>query len=336
MKPQEFFSRFKEGPLLPLYYFYGEEEYLKDRVVQILLERLGEKISRGLNFEVFSENTTSVASIIDSARTIPFLGTRKIVLVKEAEKISGSAQDQLLSYLENPSKKTTLILFSNKINFRKKENKHLLKSINRYHKYGLIEELNHPYQTEIPDWIKYLTKQLRKTIEPEAIKVLQDLVGNQLQNISNELEKLALFIGERKEISRIDVEEVISALRIESVFDLIDYIGNRKLVEALIALSQLLKSGEHPLKILALIYRQFRLIMKARSLLNQGMGPEAIRNYLKMEDFVWKKFFPQVNKLSVEKLEESFQRLCEADLALKTRGIPQKLVLEKLIMGLCE
>src|SRR5512136_1188697 len=119
MKPADFFSKFKEGHLFPLYYFYGEEEYLKNKAVHIVSERLGEKINRGLNFEVFSSSSTPIATLLDHARTIPFLGGRKIILLKEAEKVSAQEQEHLFSYLESPSKKTTLILTSSAANFRK-------------------------------------------------------------------------------------------------------------------------------------------------------------------------------------------------------------------------
>ena len=336
MRPADFLSQFKEGILLPLYYFYGEEEYLKSKAIHILLERLGEKINRGLNFEDFSSSSTAIATLLDHARTIPFFGRRKFVLFKEAEKISAHEQEQLVSYLENPSKKTTLILTSSAINFREKAYKPLLKSLTRYNKYGLVIELNHPFQSEIPDWIKYMAQNFGKSIEHSAIFLLQELIGNKLQDLSNEMEKLTLFVGEKKEIIRDNVEEVISSVREESVFELVDHIGNQKLYEALMTLSQLLKSGEQPLKLLALVARQLRMIRKARLLLDQGMKPSEIGHFLKIKEFVWKKLKSQVNKFSEKKLMDCFQKIWEADVSLKTRSTPKKLVLEQLVWGLCE
>ena len=336
MKPADFFSKFKEGILLPLYYFYGEEEYLKNKAVHIVAERLGEKINRGLNFEVFSSSSIPIATLLDHARTIPFLGGRKIVLLKEAEKISAQEQGQLFSYVEGPSKKTTLILTSSAVNFRSPAFRPTFKSFAKYAAYGLVLELNHPYQNETPDWIKYMAQDLGKSIGSSAVFLLHELIGNNLLDIFHEMEKLALFSGEKKEITKDDVEKMVSSLRTESVFELVDHIGNRKLYEALIALSQLLKSGEQPLKILALIVRQFQMIRKARTLVKQGRNPAEINNALKIQEFVWKKLYPQLNKFSEKKLMACFQHMWEADIALKTRNTPKKFVLEKLVMELCE
>lgn len=336
MKPTVFFSKFKEGPLLPLYYFYGDEEYLKNKAVHIVSERLGEKINRGLNFEVFSSSSTPIVTLLDHARTIPFLGGRKIVLLKEAEKISAQEQEHLFSYVESPSKKTTLILTSSAVNFRSNTFKPLLKSLAKHAGYGLVLELNHPYQNEIPEWIKYMAQNFGKSIGSSAVSLLHELIGNNLLDIFHEMEKLALFSGEKNEITKDDVEKMISSLRTESVFELVDHIGNRRLYEALIMLSQLLRSGEQPLRLLALIIRQFRMISKARTLVNQGLKPAEIINALKIREFVWEKLYPQVNKFSEKKLMDCFQQMWEADITLKTRSTPKKLVLEKLVMELCE
>jgi len=336
MKPADFFSKFKEGSLLPLYYFYGEEEYLKNKAVHLLSERLGEKINPGLNFEVFSSSSIPIATFVDHARTIPFLGGRKIVLLKEAEKISAQEQEYLFSYLKSPSKKTTLILTSGTVNSWGQAFKTHLKSFAKYTAYGLVLELNHPYHNEIPDWIKYMAQNFGKTMGASAVSLLHELVGNNLLSLFHEMEKLALFSDEKKEISQDDVEKMISSLRTESVFALVDHIGNRRMFEALITLSQLLKSGEQPLKLLALIVRQFQMIRKARILLDQGLKPAEIIHALNIKKFVWEKLYPQLNKFSEKKLMDCFQHMGKADIALKTKSTPKKIVLENLLMELCE
>ncbi len=329
MRPVEFFSSLKEGPLLPLYYFYGEERYLQEKAIHSILDRWGEKINRGLNFEIFSGGSTPLSTIIDSARTVPFLGKKKVILIKEAERISTSGNDVLFTYLKKPNPRTTLIFTGSTINFQGNSRISLNKT-------GLVREFRHPFPSEIPDWIKYMAKESGKSIEPRAIYLILELVGNRLQDIANEMEKLSLFVGERKEITSEDIEKVISSLRVESIFELTNSIGSRKLENALIVLSQLIKSGEPPLKILALISHQFRMITKARFLLDQGMDPEAVKNQLKLRDFIWKKLYPQVDKFPRQKLEFCFQRLWEADLDLKTQRTPKKIVLEQLIMDLCK
>jgi len=335
MKPNEFFLKFSSDSLLPFYYFYGEEKYLKNKAVEILLSRLDEKIIRGLNFEVFSSSEISLIDLLDHARTLPLLGKRKIILFRAAEKVPSSTHLQLTSYLKNPSPKTTLIFSSSDINFRNKTFKSILPSITNYSHYGLVVEFNHPYSEEIPYWINYLANEQGKSIDSSAVSLLQELIGNNLQEISQEIEKLALFVGERKKITAQDVNQVISPLEIDSVFDLVEHIGNKRLFPALILLSQLLANGEQPLKILGLIASHFRKIRKARIFLDQGKDPSEIRALLNMKESNWRKFYPQINKFSPEMLENCFQKMWETDLRLKTQRTPPKLLLEQLAMELC-
>ena len=149
------------------------------------------------------------------------------------------------------------------------------------------------------------------------------------------MEKLCLYAGKRQQIARADVEAVISPLRVESIFELTDHIGNRNLVGSFIVLSQLLQSGEAPLRILAMIARHFRMIMKACSCFDQRMSPEKVRSHLKVREFVWVKLLPQAQKFSQSQLERCFQRLWEADLSLKSQRIPGKIIMEQLIADLC-
>jgi len=329
MRPAEFFAAIEKGPLRPLYYFYGNDTYLREKATQCVLQLWGEAISRGINFEVYSGASSSLPAIIDDARTIPFFGKQKVVLVKNAERIASTGEEALLAYVKTPNPKTIVIFTGDSIGLQNDCRK-------LWRTQGLVAECKPPYPNEIPAWIQYLAQEQGKSMKEPAMHSLQEVVGNRLQDIANELEKLSLYVAERKEITREAIEEAVSSLRVESVFELTDRIGSRRMPEALIALSQLMKSGEPPLKILAMIARQFRLLTKAWSLLEQGVRPEEIKSSLKISEFIWRKLSPQVKRFPREKLGQSFQLLFQADLALKTHAaVPDKIILERLIMDLC-
>ncbi|MCD6353094.1 MAG: DNA polymerase III subunit delta [Proteobacteria bacterium] len=337
MRPDEFFSSMEEGPLFPLYYFYGEERYLQDKAVQIVKKRREKELNQTLTIKVYSGGSTSIATIINDARTLPLLEKRKIILLKEADKISTSEQDSLLPYLQSPHQKTILILTGKETKFKGKILTAFKKKIfPAVKKNGMVMQFRNLYKNEVPGWITWMAKELGKSIGNREAYLLQELIGNQLQEVSNEMTKLAIFIGEKKEITREDIEELISNLRVDSIFELTDRIGNRERLKALISLSKLMESGEPPLKILTMIVRQFRMIMGARSLLDQGTKPEQVRKHLNIMPFIWKNLYPQTRKFSQKKLEKCFQQLWKTDLSLKTQRIPPKIVLEQLIMDLCE
>jgi len=329
MKPEDFFSSLEEGALFPLYYFYGEERYLQDKAVQILKEKHEQELDQILPIKVYSGESSPIPTIINDARTSPLLEKGKIILLKQADKLSGSGKDALFPYLQNPNKKTILI-------FTGKENKFKGKILTALQKKGVVMQFQHPYNNEVPAWITSMAKDMDKSIGNREASLLQELIGNRLQELSNEIKKLAIFIAERKEITRENIENLISDVRVDSIFELTDSIGSRERLKALLSLSKLMKSGEHHLKILTMIVRQFRMIMKARSFLDEGVTPEQARKQLNFQPFIWKKLYPQTRRFSQKKLDECFQQLRQADLSLKTQRIPAKIVLEQLIMDLCE
>jgi DNA polymerase III subunit delta len=329
MRPAEFFSLVGEGPLLPLYYLCGSERYLQETAVQALLGRWGEKPSRSLNYEVFSGASASPSLILEAVRTLPFFGKQKFVLVRDAEKIPSSNGPHFLPYFENPHSKTVLIFLGSSFFFDKK----VLAAFKRT---GTSIECKPPATNELAEWVKHLARERGKAMHPSAVSLLREVAGSNLLELANEVEKLALYVDSRKEIAEEDVATLSSGTPVTSIFALIDQVMNRNLTGAALVLSQLLHYGEPPLLIVTMLVRQFRQLRKARNLLDQGLPPEAIKKTLEIRmDFVWNKLTGQLKKCSPAAIEQSFQRLGEADLTLKSRSLPARLVLEQLITDLC-
>ena len=343
MKPAELLSTITQGALLPLYYFYGDDHYLKEMVLRHLEKQGGFADHDPLNYEVHYGASASIPVIIDSARTLPFLGTRRFVLVKEAEKIPAARHKELYAYCGNPNKKTTLVFSGKEKETKGKEDKCPLRGdlLAAFQKNGLVQHIPLPHhRTEIHSWIQHLAREQQKTVSADASALLQDLVGNSVQDLARALEKLALFVGERKNIDQADVETIISRLRSESIFELTDHIGAGKRGSALVALNQLMESGEPPLLILSMITRHFRILLLAHTLLGQSASPEELRRKLALQklvvpSFVVSKLLVQAPKFSRKKLEQCFARLWETDRAIKSQRTPASLLMESLVLDLC-
>lgn len=329
MRPAEFFSLVEQGPVLPLYYFWGSERYLQERALQALVKRWGETPSRGLNYEAFSGASTPPLVILEAVRTLPFLGKQKFVLVRDAEKFPSSSGQPFLPYFENPHPRSVLVFLGSSFAFDKK-------ALQAFKRAGAIFECKPSRANEIPEWCRYIAREHGKALQTHAASLLREVVGTNLQEIANEIEKLALYVDPRKEITEEDVATLSSGAPTASVFALIDQVMGRNLAAAGIALAQLLQHGEPPILIVNMLARQFRLLRKALNLFDQGMPAEAIKKQLDIRmDFVWDKLTAQLKTCSRAAIEQSFQHLGEADVTLKSRSLLPRLVLEQLIMDLC-
>ena len=110
MKPTELFSKFKEGFVYPLYYFYSEDQYFLNLAIRCVETAGGFKVDDALAYDIYYAGSTPLVTILESARSLPFLGSKKLVLVREVEKLPAADHKRLLAYCQKPGKKSTVVL----------------------------------------------------------------------------------------------------------------------------------------------------------------------------------------------------------------------------------
>jgi DNA polymerase-3 subunit delta len=332
MRGQELLRKIEEGKIRPLYFFYGGEGFLIEEAIasisQKFLPDIAEGGSKSFNPEVVYGREGEAEKIINLVQTLSLLSPRRLILVKEADKLSPKDLENLIPYLENPSPNTCLIFWGEKVDFRTKFYK-------RFKALGMLAEFRHPYETELPSWIRQFAQRSGKEIKKEAVNLLIESVGRELRKLHHELEKVVTYIGAKRTIELEDIEAVVVLARIRTVFELTDYLGNKDVEKAWEALLRIWEEGEHHLRILAMIARQFRLIWRAKEMLEQGLTPSEIGSSLGLSPFFLNRYLEQTRRFSREELKECFERLYQVDLKLKTSKLPPRILLEKLVVDLC-
>jgi DNA polymerase-3 subunit delta len=314
-----------KGKARPFYLLYGDDGYLIDRVRERIVAALLPSF-RELNLTSYDSEHALPSQVINSCNTLPCMGQRRIVLVKGAHHYSQGDLRTFILYLQSPSPSTSLIFIAEGISAN------FLKEVkdSAFH-------LQHPSYREIPSWIRTIAKELGKEIASEAAGYLQEVVGRDLQGLSSELSKASLYIGERRRIELKDVEEVVSEVRIATIFDLTKAIGERDLKKAFRALERIWESGEHPLKILGMISRQFRHLAMTKEILALGGGAEEIKKELGISNpYYLRELSAQATGFSSPSLHRALKNLWETDLKLKRSSLPRRLLLEGLIIKLSE
>src|SRR5262249_39019174 len=158
--------------------------------------------------------------------------------------------------IEEPVLSTALVFIGNKIDKRKKHFKRLLEK-------GIAIEFKRPFDNQIPDWIRSLSRKRDLKLTPDAVLLFHQLVGSNLTDIDAELTKLSEFLGGAGTKKTADVEDIlksVSRLRVDSVFDLTDAIGRGDRARALDCLVNLLDHGQSEVGVLALISRHVRIL----------------------------------------------------------------------------
>jgi len=327
MKPLELQRDLEKGSIAPLYLLYGEDAFLIDKTVDQLKKLLVDPPLASFNFSLYYGGESEPRQVINAAQTLPLAGKRRLVVVKEADQFKSSWKD-FSAYFERPLPSTCLV-FCSGASTLKSEITSLFK------KNGIAVRFYHPFSSEIPEWIRRMAKERNKQLSREAAALLGESLENDLQRISNELEKIALYAGERGVIAREDVEAVIAAVKEVSIFNLTDCLAGKDRVKALDVLQHLLEAGEHPLKIITMIARHYRLMARAKEMVQSGTSATDAGKQLGINNFHLKGFARQAETFSVGQTREYFSLLFQTDRRLKSSRISEKIILEDMIARLC-
>jgi DNA polymerase-3 subunit delta len=190
-----------------------------------------------------------------------------------------------------------------------------------------------------------------KSVEPQAREMILARAGDELRGLQQELDKLVLFVGEQPAIRAGDVEIIFADQGEGWIFDLTRAIGERDAAGALSQLARLLAQGEHPLRLLGTVASEVRRLLSARQLLEtdfarvwkRGMGYQQFQQtilpqgapLLTRNPYADYLCFQRAERFSLADLRAYMEGIFDADLRLKSSARQARLVLEKLLLGMC-
>lgn len=342
MNPAVIIKEIKSGKISPLYLLFGEEKYIIEDTLKQITELIVDPSTEDFNLNRYDASVHPVIELLDSARTLPFMSDRRVIIVKgikpkkpkEEEEEDKEEEDFignscLINYLESPYKATCMIFVSYEAQMDQRRK--FFKNIQKNGKTLNCQKLN---SKRAADWIRDKAKSKDFQIEYAAAEELADACNNNLKRIENELGKIFLYCGKNRFINVNTVCTVAGNNKINSIFDLTKAIGNKDLKLSLATLENLLYNGSHPLPILGMISRQFRLIWQAKASIKKNVPKNEIGKKIGVHSHYVGEYISQANSFSQEDLISTFERLLKADIEIKSAGRP-RLSIESLIMDLC-
>jgi len=331
----------KNLQIYPIHLLYGYEDYLIEEEIRLLLNQTLSQKERGFNFHVFNSEEHNSQEIIQTAQTLPMFSQYRFVLVSDADDMDKDKVEALMEYIRKPSESTCLVLYGQTIGpwraFRKE-----------IEKVGQVREYPRLRGKALASWVRKKMQEKGKPLSEGAAEYLIEIVGDHLYDIDNAMEKVFLSAGEKQRIELSDVEEMISDVKISTVFDLTDAIGHQNLEKALGILEKAMESGaisfkkeEEPSKkdpvplLLSMMAKQYwnMLVIKQMSSHHSEVGELA--EELGMSAWNIKKLMEQGRNFSEASLQEGIQKCHQTDLAVKRSRGPKDILMEKLVIDLC-
>ncbi len=329
LKPAQLQTEWKTKKFQPVYIFAGEETFLLEESLRQLVRHVA---ADSLNFETFFGGDLSIDDVILAQQTLPFMADRRLIIVKDAHKIKNAETEKLAECLKAPASSSCLVLLWAEKMRKETKNSDLFSVAE---KTGAVVEFRALYDRELPAWIAQKVTACGKRIAPNAIECLIHESGPGLLDLSNEIEKLSLFVGDATQITPEDVETVSGHTRLANLNQLAETVEAKKTHEALRILEDLLVEGEIPLRILATLYRCMRRLLIAASLQHEkGYSIEEVRSELRLHPYFDKSFFINLSRYRLNALTKNIELLMKADLELKSSSRPEHFVFEELLFAL--
>lgn len=319
----------------PVYLISGADDYLREEALRALTRSVGgdETEASTLAVERIDGRVASLSQVLDAARSLPLflgLGERptRLLWVDDFDATAIDDAGPLEEYLADPVEGTCLAFEAAKLDARRTAVK-------------LLRERATWVECDPPQTDAELASLIRRAAEgrgyrigPDAVALLVEMVGPDLQQLHQEMEKVSLYVGDRDTIEARDLEQLLGRSREHSVFELTDALVRGDAGTALRTLNWLLDDGEEPLRVFAMVCWICRELVKARDLASRRV-PE--RQALQQLGGRWeqrKKLLARVR--GGGDLEPLLVLCAEADRAIKTgRGAAVRGALESLCRRLC-
>jgi DNA polymerase-3 subunit delta len=353
------------------YIRHGENELERDESVAKLRQELatGDAAMVELNTTVFDGSRLTMGELRHACDTIPFMTECRLVIVhglltrlasgRKREEQEGAAEqdpawkrtfrEDLAEYLPKLPPTTQLIFVEPKE--VKKKDDPLLKAAQAQKVEAKKEEAPPeqqekeeiwkpvrvfllPKEDELVGWIQKRVRDRKGKMSGSAADLLARLIGRDLRLLDQEIDKLLTYVDGKRPVNVEDVQTLVSHARVETIFELVDRVGQHQTARALELLHFLLEQGEHPLQILIMLGRQVRILIQVSELRKEGLVPPEIASRLGLAPWMVDKFIKQAQKFDMAQLKAAHRRLVETDWAIKTGKMEETLALDLLVVGL--
>lgn len=351
-QPDRFVAEVKDHKVKPLYLFIGDEAFFRKRCREAVLRFLIPSDMREFSLYDFDLSETELMEVLDRARTPSLMAPFQVFFVRGVKELygRGSHDDEfeaIKAYADNPNPDAMIIFVADHLSIPSDPRKMDMTDRDRY---GRIKETLGEFcetielaRVEEGEAVKWINEQANGDgvkVDTDAARELVDALGGDMMLVSNELEKLTLYVGEKKRITLGDVETMVLAAKQRSLYELTDAISAKDRVKALQILDAILSTGDGEeaaighLYMLAKTFRQMLVIFE-RKVRDSRMLWQALWQGFRVPPFAAEDIIRQARRYqSRRELSRALRLIARADLALRSNPPSKRMVLENLVLEL--
>mgnify|MGYP000377028927 FL=1 len=226
MSAEKIIADWKKGNFKPIYWLEGDEPFFIDQVVNYAEHKILSESEASFNLSIFYGKDADWSSVVNACMRYPMFADKQVVILKEAQQMRDI--EKLESYIDNPLASTIFV-----VSFKEKKVDGRSKLAKTLKSKGEMLTTKKMYDSQLPEWVNQMVASHQLTIAPKALHLLVDHIGNDLSRLQNEVEKLAVNLAGRKNITEDDIEKYIGVSKDFNVFELQDALGKRDLAKTI-------------------------------------------------------------------------------------------------------
>ncbi len=322
----------KEENFYKVYLFTGDEGYLLNQAGKMLRRALTGPDDT-MNYMAYANEFVDVPALKDLADTFPFFAPKRLIVLDSTD-ILKTGKDAFLSLMKDMPDTTVLLILETEADKRTKAYKWIKKN-------GYTAEFLKKNQSEddlirtVALWLRQSGKKIRKE---DALYILSR-AGTDLFTLKNETDKLAAYLGDRDEVTREAIDAILSVETENRIFEMTDAVSAGNTKKALKQFEDLMVLKEQPLRVLALVVRQYRILSLLADMESDHVPETEMARAAGLQRFVIRRYRDQIRRIRAKDpaalYKDCFAECIEADQAVKTGKMEGRTALETLLVSLC-
>ena len=326
MKYPELQRRLKSSSRAPVYILCGPEIYLINKAIKGIVNVIPED-QRDFNVDVYTVGQIEMPEVLASANTLPFLAPRRVVLLRDVDKIRAKTRDAelLRAYLKDPAPDSIFIVQTADVNAGIALSKSLGDG-------GIVVEFRALKGRPLAESLRSAAREKGVEITSHAVDFMIETVGSDLGRIHQEMEKLAVALGKG---SVVDVEEIrfyVCGYSYQTMFDLVAAVGRRDINGALALVEAVFTSGAEVHGLIGMLARRFRILWHFAR--DAGEKDRPLPSVFRVAKWQLPEYKEQGKFFLRRETEFILETLLTMDRTVKSTSVPPRLLVERFILSL--
>ncbi|MFD3157600.1 DNA polymerase III subunit delta [Haloimpatiens sp. FM7330] len=329
----DFEKEIKKNILHNCYVFCSVDSKLINDSIKNIKDKILSDEFIDLNYvQIDGRKVEDVGSIVNACETMPFMSDKKVVEVYNADFLKDGKNAKLFndikSYVKDIPNHCVLIMYYLFENDREKPSRNL----NKFSKNICVVKLDKLKGFSLENKVKELFETRKVKISKSDLKLFCSQVDNNMDIVEREIDKLCSYTYGRA-ITKDDIFDVMPQKSENDIFNLVDFLSQRKINKALDIFNELVYRGEAIPKILYMVERQFKLLLNVKLGINEGKNKDVLSRELSLHPFVCENMMKQSKKFKKDQIMNILELCIKSDKKLKSSSIDAKTEIELLIMS---